>query len=158
MAPARRMGGAAAVAAAITCGACGGGGGTPPTTLPPQPGVLQVAGTYQIAQRAVTNTCGDTGAPIPVTGTVTHAPGGDTFVLADTGGTTFNGSVRATGDFTANAVFGPDTRGNTFTQRLAGRFTANGFTARLEVDVNPQGCAFTRDWSANKQGTPNVFP
>jgi hypothetical protein len=144
-------------AAALTWGACGGAG-APTTTPPPLPGVLQVAGTYQIVQRAVSTTCGDSGTPIPVTGTVTHAPGGDTFVLADTGGTTFNGAVRPNGDFTANAVFGPDARGNTFTQRLAGRFTASGFTARLEVDVSPQACAFTREWSATKQGAPNVFP
>ena len=74
------------------------------------------------------------------------------------GGTTFNGTVQANGDFAANAVFGPDGRGNTFTQRLGGRFTATGFTGRLEVAVSPQACAFTRDWTATKQGTPNVFP
>lgn len=144
----------AALAGAAACG--GGSGGGNPVTGPP--GVLQVAGTYQIVQRAVESTCNEGGAPIPVTGTVTHAPGADTFVLADTGGTTFRGSVRAGGDFTADAVFGPDAGGRTFTQRLEGRFAATGFTARLTVDVQPQPCRFTRDWTATKQGPPNVIP
>ena len=147
----------AVVLAAVAGGACGSGG-SPPTTPPSQPGVLQVAGTYQITQRAVQSSCNDSGTPIPVTGDVRHAPGASTFVLADSGGTTFNGTVQPSGDFTANAVFGPDARGNTFTQRLAGRFAATGFTARLDVDVSPQACAFTRDWTATKQGAPNVFP
>lgn len=136
---------------------CGGGAGNP-AQPPPVAGVLQVAGTYQIVQRAVDDTCGEHGAPIPVTGTVTHVPGADAFVLADTGGTTFRGTVRAGGDFTADAVLGPDAGGNTFTQRLEGRFSATGFTARLGVDVQPQGCRFTRDWVGTKQGAPNVLP
>jgi hypothetical protein len=148
----------AVVVAALVGGACGNGGGPPTTPPSSQPGVLQVAGTYQIVQRAVQSSCGDSGTPIPVTGTVTHTPGASTFVLADTGGTTFNGTVQSSGDFTANAVFGPDARGSTFTQRLAGRFAATGFGARLDVDVSPQGCAFSRDWTATKQGPPNVFP
>lgn len=147
---------AAVLAAAVAGGACGSG--TPPTTPPAQPGVLQVAGTYQIVQAAVATTCNDSGTPIPVTGVVTHAPGAATFTLADTGGTTFNGTVQQSGEFGATAVFGPDARGNTFTQRLAGRFAATGFTGRLQVDVTPQACAFTRDWTATKQGPPNVFP
>lgn len=155
MRSARRVG-AAVIVAALAGGACGGG--SPPNTPPPPAGVLQVAGTYQITQRAVQSSCGDAGSPVPVTGAVTHTPGASTFVLADTGGTTFNGTVQANGDFTATAVFGPDARGSTFTQRLAGRFAATGFSARLEVDVSPQACTFTRDWTATKQGPPNVFP
>ena len=72
---------AAALAAATLGAACGGDGG-PTTTPPPQPGVLQVAGAYQIQQREVATTCNDAGAPIPVTGTVTHTPGASAFVLA----------------------------------------------------------------------------
>jgi hypothetical protein len=143
------------MAAAVAGGACGGGG-TPEG--PTQSGVLQVAGTYRIAQAAVATTCNDSGTPIPVTGVVTHTPGAGTFVLADSGGTTFNGTVQPAGEFTATAVFGPDAGGRTFTQRLAGRFTASGFTARLEVTVAPQACTFTRDWAATKDGSPNVFP
>jgi hypothetical protein len=142
---------------AMALGGCGGGDGGP-TGPAPQPGVLQVAGTYQIVQTAVSTTCNDGGTPIPVTGVVTHSPGSDAFVLADTGGTTFTGTVRTSGDFTAAAVFGPDASGRTFTQRLEGRFAATGFTARLAVDVRPQDCTFTREWAATKQGTPNVFP
>ena len=145
----------AALMAAVAGGACGGGTPGGPS---PQPGVLQVAGTYRIVQAAVTTTCNDSGTPIPVTGVVTHTPGAGTFVLADSGGTTFNGTEQPGGEFTANAVFGPDAGGRTFTQRLAGRFTATGFTGRLEVAVAPQTCAFTRDWTATKDGTPNVFP
>jgi hypothetical protein len=153
-----RAWGRAAVATllAATAGCGGDGGGGNPVTGPP--GVRQVAGTNQIVQRAIDSTCNDGGAPIPVTGTVTHAAGADTFELADTGGTTFRGSVRAAGDFTADAVFGPDASGRTFTQRLEGRFSTTGFTARLTVDVQPQPCRFTRDWTATKQGPPNVIP
>ena len=133
-----------------------GGGPSPPAA--PTPGVLQVAGQYQIVQQTVDNTCGDTGTPPAVTGIVTHAAGADTFVLADTGGTTFTGTVRSTGDFTATAVFGPDATGNTYTQRLEGRFTTAGFTGRLGVDVSPRSCRFTRDWTGTKQGSPNVLP
>lgn len=147
---------AASLAVAATAGCGGGSGGSNPAGG--TAGVLQVAGTYQIVQRAVESTCNDGGAPIPVTGTVTHAPGAATFVLADTGGTTFRGSVRESGDFTADAVFGPDAGGRTFTQRLEGRFATTGFTARLTVDVQPQPCRFTRDWTATKQGPPNVIP
>ena len=149
-----RLRAALVAAAAVASGACGG---TPPGPSP-QPGVLQVAGTYRIVQAAVATTCNDSGTPIPVTGVVTHTPGAGTFVLADSGGTTFNGTVQPGGEFAANAVFGPDGGGRTFTQRLAGRFTATGFTGRLEVTVAPQPCAFTRDWTATKDGTPNVFP
>ena len=61
-------------------------------------------------------------------------------------------------DFTATAVFGPDSTGNTYTQRLEGRFTTSGFTGRLNVNVLPKACAFTRNWTAAKQGAANVFP
>ena len=156
MTSARRLQAAAMLAAATAGGACGSDGG--PAAPPAQPGVLQVAGTYRIVQAARATTCNESGTPVPVTGVVTHTPGGGTFALADSGGTTFNGSVQSGGEFTATAVFGPDAGGNTFTQRLTGRFTATGFTARLEVAVAPQACAFTRDWTATKDGSPNVFP
>lgn len=135
-----------------------GGGPTPPNTPSPTPGVLQVAGTYQITQTAVSDTCGQTGTPAAVTGTVTHTPGAAAFSLQDTGGTTFSGTVQNTGDFTSTATFGPDASGNTFAQRLAGRFAATGFTGQLDVEVSPRGCRFTRTWTAVKQGAPNVFP
>ena len=144
------------IGAVLATGANCGGGGSAPNS--PTPGVLQVAGQYRIVQQTVDNTCGDTGAPPAVTGTVTHTAGAETFVLADTGGTTFTGTVRSTGDFTATAVFGPDATGNTYTQRLEGRFTAGGFAGRLGVDVSPRACRFTRDWTGTKQGTPNVVP
>jgi hypothetical protein len=109
-------------------------------------------------QRELTDTCGGGGQPIPVTGTVTHTVGSGTFLLVDTGGTTFNGTVQNTGDFTANGVFGPDSTGQTFTQQLQGRFSATGFTATLSVRAAPRNCDFTRAWTATKQGSPNVFP
>ena len=89
--------------------------------------------------------------PATVTGTVTHTTGSDTFTLRDTGGTTFNGTVQANGSFVANAVFGPDAGGQTYTQRLEGSFGTSGFTARLNVTVTPRNCAFTRDWTGTKQ-------
>ena len=139
---------------------CGGSSTSPtPTPTPtPTPGVLQLAGTYQITQTAVSDTCGQTGNPAAVTGMVTHAPGAATFSLQDTGGTTFSGTVQNNGEFTSTATFGPDASGNTFAQRLAGRFTTTGFGGQLEVDVSPRGCRFTRNWTAVKQGGSNVFP
>ena len=133
---------------------CGGGSSSPgPTPTPtPSPGTPtnQIAGTYQIVQRAVETTCGDTGTPATVNGTVTTTAGTDAFVMRDTGGTTFNGTVQANGQFTANAVFGPDASGQTFTQRLEGTFTTTGFTGRLNVDVSPRNCRFTRDWTGTR--------
>jgi hypothetical protein len=124
---------------------CGGGSTQPGGQTSP------FAGTYQIVQRAVENTCGDTGTPATVTGTVTHTAGTESFTLRDTGGTMFNGTVQSNGSFVANAVFGPDSGGQTFTQRLEGTFSASGFTARLSVTVAPRNCAFTRDWTGTKQ-------
>jgi hypothetical protein len=128
--------------------ACGGSTGGP--TTPSQPAAIVPAGTYQIVQRTVDNTCGDTGTPPNVQGTVTQTQGSTAFVLRDTGGTTFTGDVQADWTFTANAVFGPDSGGQTYTQRLTGTFTATGFTARLTVDVTPRNCRFTRDWTGTK--------
>lgn len=140
---------AAALAAALSISACGGTTTGPGPQAPP--GTLAIAGTYQIVQRAVETTCGDTGTPATVTGTVTNTPGAAPFVLSDTGGTTFNGTLQSNGSFTATAVFGPDSGGQTYTQRLEGTFTATGFTARLNVDVSPRNCRFTRDWTGTKQ-------
>ena len=145
------------VGALASAPACGGGGSSP--GAPSGPAVLQVGGQYQITQQGIETSCGDGGATIPsVTATVTHTAGGDAFTMRDTGGTTFTGTVQTNGDFSATATFGPDASGNTFAQRLQGRFTAGGFTARLEVTVTPRACAFTRNWTAAKQGTPNVIP
>jgi hypothetical protein len=146
-------------ALAVSCCACGDSSSpTTPTPPPPTPGVLQVAGQYQITQQGVTDTCGQ-GTQIPsVTGTVTHAPGGSTFTLADTGGTTFSGMVQTNGTFSATAQFGPDASGQTFAQQLQGRFTTTGFTAELRVEVRPRNCNFTRNWTGTKQGAPNVIP
>jgi hypothetical protein len=125
--------------------------GTVPVNVYAPPGVIAIAGTYQIVQRAIETTCGDTGTPASVTGTVNHTPGATPFVLSDSGGTTFTGNVQQNGTFTANAVFGPDSGGQTYTQRLEGTFTASGFTARLNVDVTPRNCRFARDWTGTKQ-------
>jgi len=76
-------------------------------------------------QRSVDTTCGDTGTPATVTGTVTNTPGTTAFVLSDSGGTTFNGSVQPGGAF-ATGVFGPDAGGQSYTQRLEGTFTSSG--------------------------------
>jgi hypothetical protein len=122
---------------------------TVPVGGPPTGAGLFITGNHQIVQAALTNSCGDTGTPATVTGWVTLT-GPDTFQLRDTGGTTFNGSVQANGDFAATAIFGPDGSGNTFTQRLEGTFGATGFSARLSVSVQPRNCAFTRTWTATR--------
>lgn len=149
------------IAAVTTVTACGGDSApstptTPTIPTPTVPGVLQVAGTYQIVQAAVSDTCGQTGAPIPVTGTVVHAAGAGTFTLSDTGGTNFSGAVERDGAFAATATLGSG--GQVFSQRLEGRFAATGFTGALAVDVSPTNCRFTRNWTATKQGAPNIFP
>jgi hypothetical protein len=130
----------------------------PVTAAPTVAGVLQIGGDYAITQQSVETTCGDTGAPIPVAGVVTHWPGSADFALRDTCGTTFTGNVQTNGLFAATAILGPDNSGQTFTQRLEGRFMSNGFTARLTVDVTPRNCRFTRDWAAVKQGQANIVP
>lgn len=133
-------------------------GSSSPVT-PSGPAVLQVGGQYQITQQLIETSCGDGSATIPsVTATVTHTAGAEAFTMRDTGGTTFSGTVQPNGDFTSTATFGPDASGNTYSQRLQGRFTANGFTGRLDVTVQPRACAFSRNWTASKQGSPNVFP
>jgi hypothetical protein len=142
----------------LTTNCVAGGCGSSGTGTSPTPGVLQVAGAYQITQQQLTDTCGGGGQPAAVTGTVTHTPGSNTFSMGDTGGTTFNGSVQNTGDFTANGVFGPDSGGQTYTQQLQGRFATDGFTATLSVQVAPRSCDFTRRWTATKQGGRNVIP
>lgn len=140
---------AAAVVVALSLSACGGSTTGPGPQTPS--GTPTIAGSYQIVQRTVETTCGDTGTPPAVVGTVTNTPGTTPFVLRDSGGTTFNGDVQANGAFTATAVFGPDAGGQTYTQRLEGTFTATGFTARLNVDVSPRNCRFSRDWTGTKQ-------
>ena len=70
----------------------------------------------------------------------------------------FSGTVERDGSFIATATVGPDPSGQTYSERLEGRFTASGFSATLRVDVSPRNCRFTRSWTAAKQGAPNVFP
>jgi hypothetical protein len=141
--------------ATLVVNATGDTGGTVSATVtlpvngPPTRSGLFITGNYQIAQAAVTTTCGDTGTPATVTGWVTLT-GPDAFQLRDTGGTTFTGTVQDDGRFVANAVFGPDAGGQTYTQRLEGTFGASGFTGVLSVTVQPRACAFTRNWTATR--------
>ena len=138
-----------AVLPPLTDAGCGDGG-TP--TRPSPPATFQVSaipGNYQITQAAVTTTCGDTGNPPAVTGSVTLT-GSDSFQLRDSGGTTFTGTVASDGRFVATATLGPDATGQTFSQRLEGTFTSTGFTGMLNVTVQPRNCAFTRNWTAQK--------
>jgi hypothetical protein len=138
---------------------CGGKMSTLPSSpTSPAPGALQVAGPYQISQTAVDDTCGMSSAPVSFTGTVAHTAGGTTFTLTDTVGTNFIGAVERDGSFNATATIGPDAGGQTYSERLEGRFTATGFSATLRVDVTPRNCRFTRSWTAAKQGAPNVLP
>jgi hypothetical protein len=140
---------------------CGGNPSTPSSPTSPtgsNPGVLQVAGSYQISQTAVDDTCGMSSAPVSFAGTVAHTAGATTFVLTDTVGTRFTGTVERDGNFTATATQGPDSGGQTYFERLEGRFTTSGFSSALRVDVSPRNCRFTRSWTAVKQGAPNVIP
>ena len=121
---------------------------TVPVNGPSTGNGLFITGNYQIVQATLATSCGDTGTPATVTGWVTLT-GPNTFRLADTGGTTFNGTVQANGQFTANAVFAGG--GQTFTQALTGAFTSGaGFTGTLSVTVAPSGCAFTRAWTGTR--------
>jgi hypothetical protein len=72
--------------------------------------------------------------------------------------TNFIGTVRPDGNFNASATVGPDSGGQTYSERLEGRFSTTGFSATLRVEVSPRKCWFTRSWTAVKQGEPNVFP
>jgi hypothetical protein len=123
---------------------------TVPVGGPPTANGLFITGNYQIVQTAIATSCGDTGTPATVTAWVTLT-GGNAFQLRDTGGTTFTGTVEAGGPFTANAVFGPDSGGQTYTQRLEGLFVSGaGFTGTLNVTVQPRNCAFTRGWTGTR--------
>jgi hypothetical protein len=148
--------------AIIDTAGCGGNTSTAPSsrTSPAgsNPGTLQVTGTYQISQTAGDDTCGMSSATVSFEGTVAHTAGGTTFTLTDTVGTNFTGTVERDGNFTATATIGPDSGGQTYSERLEGRFTATGFSATLRVEVSPRDCRFSRNWTAAKQGAPNVFP
>ena len=109
-------------------------------------------------QQTVDNTCGDTGTPSAVTGTVTHTPGAEAFVLADTGGTTFTGTVQTTGDFTATRGVRARRHGQHLYATPRGPLHENRFTGRLGVDVSPRACRFTRDWTRDQAGLANVLP
>jgi hypothetical protein len=146
---------------AMIAAGCGGQPPIPrsgPTSPSSSPGALHVAGVYQISQTAGDDTCGMSSAPVSFAGTVSHTAGGTTFTLTDTVGTNFGGTVERDGSFTATVTVGPDAGGQTYSERLDGRFTATGFSATLRVNVSPRNCQFTRNWTAAKQGTPNVFP
>jgi hypothetical protein len=78
--------------------------------------------------------------------------------LTDTVGTRFAGTVERDGNFIATATVGPDSGGQTYSERLESRFTTTGFSATLRVEVSPRNCRFTRNWAAAKQGAPNVLP
>src|SRR4030095_7414438 len=54
------------------------------TPAAPTTNVLQIAGVYAITQRAVTDTCGQTGSPAAVNATVSHSAAGAEFSMADT--------------------------------------------------------------------------
>ena len=117
----------------------------------PGPSGLTVSGAYQISQTALEDTCGMGTGSISFAGTVTHTAGGTTFTLRDTAGTNFIGTVEPDGDFTASATVGPESAGQTYAERLEGRFTSTGFSATLRVDVSPRNCWFTRSWTATRQ-------
>jgi hypothetical protein len=78
--------------------------------------------------------------------------------LTDTVGTRFTGAVERNGTFSATAAVGPDSGGQTYSERLEGRFTTTGFSATLRVEVSPRDCRFTRSWTATKDGAPNEIP
>jgi hypothetical protein len=143
---------------ALLAAGCGGGTSTPTRPTTSNAGTLQVAGTYQISQTAVDDNCGMSSAPVTFNGTVAHAPGATTFTLTDTVGTVFTGTVEANGNFIATATVGPDAGGQTYAERLEGRFSATGFSSTLRVTMTPRNCQFTRSWTAAKQGAPNIIP
>ena len=69
---------------ALIAAGCGGRTSTPaasPTSpTGSNPGALQVAGTYQISQTGIDDTCGMGNASVSFTGTVAHTAGGTTFI------------------------------------------------------------------------------
>ena len=140
---------------------CGGGNGTSAPPAAPA-GTLHVAGTYTIARSYVSNTCDPEipGATTTVTGTVTHAPGGSQFTLANSDGGNFNARIEADGTFTSGVQSRIGVNGESYDLLFEGRFAVQGFRATVAVDLFRAGgaCRSVLDWEATKQGAPNVIP
>ncbi len=153
-----------AATVALLCGLlgrCGGGNGTSTAPAPPA-GTLHVAGTYTIARSYVSNTCDPEipGATATVTGTVTHAPGGSQFTLANSDGGNFNARIETDGTFTSGVQHRTGVNGESYDLLFEGRFSLQGFRATAAVDLfrAPGACRSVLDWEATKQGAPNVLP
>lgn len=150
---------AAALAACVACG----GGKTPAAPSGPQ---LAVGGSYDIRKTVVSDTCGlsSAGDAFSNPGEVRHMVGQTTFVLSDHGTRDLAGTVNRDGTFTLassrSVVMGTIDAVDTW---AAGRFTTSGFELRDTTDLasRPGGgpaCRVVADWSATKQGSPNVIP
>jgi len=126
---------------------------------------LEVFGAYQITKTGVEDTCGGPLTPFVTTGTVSHTPGAGTFVLND-GFTEYRGRVAADGAFTIPALnTAPHLGAPVVTSFQNGRFTTDGFTVQVRLDIDgPRGapafaaCLVAQSWRGVKQGSPNIIP
>jgi len=124
-----------------------------------------VAGQYDIQKLVVEDTC-DTmlaGQTFTNPATVRHTAGATAFVLNDHGTRDLPGTVRPDGSFTLDParaiVHGSIPALDTFDN---GRFTSTGFGVRntTALDATPisAACNVVAEWTATKQGAPNVIP
>ncbi|MCA1828420.1 MAG: hypothetical protein ABR567_18860 [Myxococcales bacterium] len=112
--------------------------------------VLSVGGTYATQVSLLPgNTCGDVQVQNEQT-VVDHSPGSGSLRLTHAG-STYDGTVDRTGNFTVPAV-----QRSGFTISIAGQFNATGFTATVTVD--PPNCEYEVSWLGSKSGPANTFP
>jgi len=150
-----------ACALTLTMAACSGS--SPSTPSGPQ---ISVGGNYDIRKTVVVETCGlsSPGDSFSNPGEVRHTTGSTAFVLNDHGTRDLSGTLNRDGTFTMpptsslvmNSIPATDTWEN-------GRFTTSGFELRATTDLasKPGGgpaCRVVTNWSAAKQGSPNVIP
>jgi len=134
-----------------------------PTAATPRQ--LQVGGTYQITKTGLEDTCGGPLTPFVSNGTVTHTAGSGTIILND-GFTDYIGNVSTDGALTVPARnTAPHLGAPVVTSFQSGRFTTDGFTADVRLDIDgphgtpPLGVCFVRQsWRGIKQGAPNIIP
>lgn len=145
---------AGVVAALALVGSCAA------KTRPDTSRVLSVAGTYQTQVTLVAghNTCGAVTVQDNPT-EVAQVPGAHTLSLTHANNA-YPGVIDSTAHFTAAGTL--TSGGSRYTITISGQFSARGFDASVQVDVQqttaPQSCSYLVHWVGTKSGSPNTFP
>ena len=107
-------------------------------------------GRYATAVELRDNTCGAvTVQPLPTI--VTHFVGDTTFTLVH-GPLTHRGVLHRDGSFITTPLTLGTAPGAVTTVQIAGRFTANGFTASVSVDeTGPRTCGYIVAWTGRRE-------